>query len=228
MPQIIIHQRLALGRLRAPIVGAVAFALIIEAAAEIFIGERAWIIVSSRPLLHADQTDNAAAVLSFSDITQLVEAEESLRVAQSVFDVASEGILVTDMDNRIIAVNPAFSVLTGYPPGEVLGRNPSMLSSGIHESDFFTTMWQHLLQEGHWEGEISNCRKDGRIYVAWLRISIVAEGPGRGRRYVALFSDITDRKRAADAVWRQANFDELTGLAKRKLLEDRLNRAIAQ
>ncbi|TYC58876.1 sensor domain-containing diguanylate cyclase [Zoogloea oleivorans] len=191
-------------------------------------GERAWIIVSSRPLLHADQTDNAAAVLSFSDITQLVEAEESLRVAQSVFDVASEGILVTDMDNRIIAVNPAFSVLTGYPPGEVLGRNPSMLSSGIHESDFFTTMWQHLLQEGHWEGEISNCRKDGRIYVAWLRISIVAEGPGRGRRYVALFSDITDRKRAADAVWRQANFDELTGLAKRKLLEDRLNRAIAQ
>lgn len=191
-------------------------------------GERAWIVISSRPLRPLGQAGREAAVLSFSDISKLVEAEESLRVAKSVFDVASEGILVTNADNRIVAVNPAFAALTGYRAEEVLGRNPSVLSSGLHDPDFYTAMWQRLEQDGRWEGEISNARKDGRIYIAWLRISVVPERPGHDRRYVALFSDITERKREADAVWRQANFDELTGLPKRKLLEDRLKRAIAQ
>lgn len=191
-------------------------------------GERAWIVISSRPLRPLGQAGREAAVLSFSDITKLVEAEESLRVAKSVFDVASEGILVTNAENRIVAVNPAFAALTGYRADEVLGRNPSVLSSGLHDPDFYAAMWQRLAQEGRWEGEISNARKDGRIYIAWLRISVVPERPGHDRRYVALFNDITERKREADAVWRQANFDELTGLPTRKLLEDRLKRAIAQ
>lgn len=191
-------------------------------------GRHVWITVSSRPLRVGGTSEGAAAVLSFSDITQLVEAEESLRVAESVFEVASEGIIVTDAKNRIIAVNPAFSVLTGYPAGEVLGKRPSVLASGIHDGAFYSSMWQRLEHDGRWEGEISNRRKDGRLYISWLRINVVPERLGHGKRYVGLFSDITDRKREADAVWRQANFDALTGLANRKLLEDRLQQAIAR
>jgi diguanylate cyclase (GGDEF)-like protein/PAS domain S-box-containing protein len=190
-------------------------------------GTRAWVSVSSRPFRTEGRTDGDAAVLSFSDITALVEAEESLRLAQSVFEVAGEGILVTDADNRIIAVNPAFTVLTGYSAADVLGRTPDLLASGLHDAAFYAAMWQRLVQDGHWEGEISNRRKDGRIYVEWLRITVIPERPGHGRRYVALFSDITDRKREAEVVWHQANFDDLTGLPNRKLLEDRIQRAIA-
>lgn len=191
-------------------------------------GKCVWTTVSSRPLDGAGGTGEAAAVLSFSDITPLVEAEESLRLAQSVFDVAGEGIMVTDADSRIIAVNPAFTRLTGYPQAEVLGKTPSLLASGQHSAAFYAAMWQRLLHDGHWEGEICNHRKDGSSYVEWLRITMVPERPGHGRRYVALFSDITERKREAEAVWHQANFDNLTGLPNRKLLEDRLKRAVAQ
>ncbi|MEW6164918.1 MAG: PAS domain S-box protein [Pseudomonadota bacterium] len=189
-------------------------------------GKRVWVTVNCRPL----QSGNAGgcAVLSFSDITELVEAEESLRLAQSVFEVAGEGIIVTDADNLIIAVNPAFSQLTGYAAEEVLGKGPGLLASGLHDADFYAAMWQRLTHDGTWEGEISNRRKDGRIFVEWLRITVVPERPGHGRRHVALFSDITERKREAEAIWHQANFDELTGLPNRKLLEDRLKRAIAQ
>ncbi|MBS0353121.1 MAG: diguanylate cyclase [Proteobacteria bacterium] len=191
-------------------------------------GKRVWITVSSRPLHVGSATQGAAAVLSFSDITKLVDAEESLRVAESVFEVAGEGIVVTDAENRIIAVNPAFTVLTGYTQAEVVGKRPSVLASGIHDEAFYTSLWQHLERDGRWEGEISNRRKDGRLYISWLRINVVPERLGHGKRYVGLFSDVTDRKREADAVWRQANFDPLTGLANRKRLEDRLQQAIAR
>jgi diguanylate cyclase (GGDEF)-like protein/PAS domain S-box-containing protein len=162
------------------------------------------------------------------DITARRELEESQRLAQSVFDAASEAIMVTDAGNRIVAVNPAFSRITGYLPQEVLGRNPSLLASGQHDVVFYRGLWQRLLQDGHWQGEISNRRKDGRVYVEWLKIAVVRDEDGQPRRYVALFSDVTERKRHEDAVWHQANFDTLTGLPNRQLLDDRLDRALAQ
>jgi len=186
-----------------------------------------WISVNSRPLDNQTEDGVRKSVISFAEITKLVEAEESLRLAQSVFEAASEGILVTDADTRIIAVNPAFSTLTGYRTDEVLGQKPSLLASGMHDAHFYEAMWQRLSRDGHWEGEISNRHKNGHIYVEWLRITVIPERLSHGRRYVALFSDITSRKKEADAVWHQANFDPLTGLPNRKLLEDRLTRALA-
>jgi len=191
-------------------------------------GSCRWITVNSRLLRTDNMAATDAAVLSFSDITRLVEAEESLRLAQSVFEVAGEGILVTDDNNKIIAVNPAFTQLTGFSAEEAIGQTPSLLASGRHDADFYLSMWKRLVRDGHWEGEITNRRRDGQTYIEWLRITVVPERPGHSRRYIAIFSDITDRKREAEVVWRQANFDELTGLANRKLLEDRLKRAIAQ
>lgn len=191
-------------------------------------GTTAWTTVSSRVLGRADDGAGCSAVVSFSDITPLVEAEESRRLAQSVFEAAGEGILVTDARNHIVAVNPAFSAITGYAASEVIGKTPSLLNSGQHDAAFYQAMWQRLKMDGRWEGEIINRRKDGGSYVEWLKISVIADHQGLPRRYVALFSDVTEKKRQEELVWRQANYDALTDLPNRQLLEDRLERAIAQ
>jgi diguanylate cyclase (GGDEF)-like protein len=89
-------------------------------------------------------------------------------------------------------------------------------------------MWQSIREKGHWEGEIWNRRKNGEIYVQWISINAIGDNRGKGTRYVALFSDITQRKTREEEVWRQANFDALTGLANRNLFHDRLDRALAR
>jgi diguanylate cyclase (GGDEF)-like protein/PAS domain S-box-containing protein len=191
-------------------------------------GELVWITVSSRSLGHEDNDEFSSAVVSFSDITRLVDAEESLKLAQSVFEAAMEGVIVTDAENRIVAVNPAFSNITGYSAAEAVGRNPKFLASGQHEPAFYQSMWRRLNSDGRWEGEIVNRRKDGGTYVGLLRISVIADSQGRPRRFVGLFGDVTEKKRKEEIVWHQANFDPLTGLPNRQLLEDRMERAIAQ
>ena len=191
-------------------------------------GENRWLTITSRPLRRAPDAPPHAAVISLTDVTQLAAAEDSLRLAQSVFDSAGEGIMVTDTENVIVAVNPAFSRITGYPAAEVIGHKPSLLASGEHDESFYRNMWQRLQADGRWEGEIANRRRDGRSYFEWLKIDVIRDKAGRPRRYVALFSDVTERKRRDDEVWRQANFDGLTGLPNRQLLEDRLGRVTAQ
>lgn len=191
-------------------------------------GQTTWTTVSSRSLCREGKNKPCAAVVSFSDITPLVEAEESLKLSQSVFDAASEGIMVTDARNRIVAVNPAFSAITGYTRDEVIGKTPSLLASGQHDAAFYQTMWHRLLTDGRWEGEIANRRKNGVTFIEWLKISVIPDSSGKPRRFVALFSDVTERKQQEERVWRQANYDVLTGLPNRQLLEDRLERAMAQ
>jgi diguanylate cyclase (GGDEF)-like protein/PAS domain S-box-containing protein len=153
---------------------------------------------------------------------------QNLQLLQSVFDAASEGIMVTNAENIIIAVNPAFTAITGYDAEEAVGRKPSLLSSGQHDLVFYTGLWQRLLSDGHWEGELKNRRKDGRLYAEWLKVSVLQDDGGSPYRFVALLSDITEQKLQEERVWRQANFDALTGLPNRKLLADRLQLALAQ
>lgn len=191
-------------------------------------GAQHWVTVSSRSLCREGESHPCSAVVSFSDITRLVEAEESLRLAQLVFEAAGEGILVTDASNRIVTVNPAFTAITGYTASEAIGKTPALLASGQHDAVFYQTMWQHLEADHRWEGEIVNRHKDGSTFVEWLKISLIPESLRQPRRYVGLFSDVTEKKRQEERVWRQANYDALTGLPNRQLLEDRLERAMAQ
>jgi diguanylate cyclase (GGDEF)-like protein/PAS domain S-box-containing protein len=153
---------------------------------------------------------------------------QNLQLLQSVFDAASEGIMVTDADNTIIAVNPAFTAITGYEAGEAVGCKPSLLSSGQHDAVFYASLWQRLLRDGYWEGQLKNRRKDGRLYAEWLKVSVLQDETGSPYRFVALLSDITEQKLQEERIWRQANFDALTGLPNRKLLADRLQLALAQ
>ncbi|MBL8482372.1 MAG: diguanylate cyclase, partial [Rhodocyclaceae bacterium] len=147
---------------------------------------------------------------------------ERLQLAGHVYQSSSEGILVTDADDRIVAVNPAFSVLTGYAAEEVVGRNPKFLASGETPPETYVAMRTALREGGRWQGELYNRRKNGELFVEWLRINTVYDENGDVLRRIGLFSDITEKKKSDQLVWHQANFDPLTGLPNRRLFRDRL------
>ncbi len=143
-------------------------------------------------------------------------------MASMVFNNTSEGMLVTDANSRIIAINPAYTVITGYTPEETLGKEPSIMSSGLQSSDFYQSMWEQIASKGKWAGELWNKRRSGEIYPQQLTINTVYNTDGTPNYHIGLFTDLTKQKAAEEQVWRQANFDSLTGLPTRQMLLDRL------
>jgi diguanylate cyclase (GGDEF)-like protein/PAS domain S-box-containing protein len=166
----------------------------------------------------------AANLASIAIERKRIQAE--LQLASSVYLASGEAIVVSDADNRIVAVNPAFTRLTGYGIGEVLGQNPKLLSSGRNPPSLYKKMWQELDASGQWQGEIWNYRKNGEEYAEWLTINTLYDEHGKVHRRIGMFSDITLRKQSEDLIWRQANFDPLTGLPNRRLFRDRLQQEL--
>jgi len=162
------------------------------------------------------------------DVTERVRNEERQRLADAVFENTTEAVIVTDAAGRILRVNPAFTQITGYESGEVLGRDPRLLQSGRHDRAFYEAMWNSLSTVGHWRGEIWNRRRDGRVFPAWQTISTVRDRGGTLRQYVSLMSDITPLKEVEQRLDYMAYHDALTGLPNRHLLDDRLAHAITR
>ncbi|MBH3389744.1 EAL domain-containing protein [Pseudomonas putida] len=155
------------------------------------------------------------------DITERHLMQEKLQLAATVFENTAEGVLITDIDQRISAVNRAFSEITGYSEIEALGQTPRLLASGQHDSAFYAAMWHQLTAEGHWQGEIYNKRKNGELYPSWLTISAV-RNEREITHFVAVFADISSLKHAQAKLDYQAHHDPLTGLPNRALFENRL------
>jgi diguanylate cyclase (GGDEF)-like protein/PAS domain S-box-containing protein len=168
------------------------------------------------------------AVVAFQDISRRREAERHQREAAMVLETMSEGVIVTDADRRIVAVNRAFSRNTGYAPEEVLGRTPAILRSGHHDGEFHRRMWEALRRTGQWQGEIWNRRRNGEIYPEWLTIHAVRDEEDRVSRYVAVYSDINRHEEVQRRLHHLAYYDSLTGLPNRGLFGDRLGLALAQ
>ena len=154
-------------------------------------------------------------------------AELQLKLFAMVFENALEGISITDKEGLIVAVNPSFTTITGYTAEEVIGKNPSVLKSNRHEPDFYSGMWTSLKENGSWQGEIWNRRKNGESYPEILSISSVHNDVGELTNYVAVFHDISDMKLKDEQIEHQAYHDALTGLPNRILVADRLGVAIA-
>lgn len=151
--------------------------------------------------------------------------EEALRIADAVFESAAEAIIVTDAENNIVRVNPAFTAITGFTPAEVMGRNPRLLKSGRHGPEFYRAMWDALNTRGHWEGEIWNRYRNGDIRAEWLSIARIDDGDGLAH-HLAVFHDITLRKEDEDLLRFKAHHDALTELPNRDLFKDRLQASI--
>lgn len=134
------------------------------------------------------------------DLRRLREQEAQRRLAASVFEQAREAITITDPDANILTVNRRFTEITGYSEEDVIGRNPRILKSGRQSAAFYAALWQDLIETGHWSGEIWNKRKDGSVYPEWLSISAVRDETGMLTNYVAVFTDVTVRKQAEEAL----------------------------
>ncbi|MCF8208901.1 MAG: EAL domain-containing protein [Rhodoferax sp.] len=169
-----------------------------------------------------------AVRVSFNDISERKAADRETQLSASVFTHAREAIMITDANGTILKVNQSFSRITGYSAEEVVGKNPRFLKSGHHSLEFYSAMWNSLLEQGHWTGEIWNRRKDGKLYAEMQTVSAVREHDGSLRHFVALFTDITSIKEHEQQLEHIAHFDPLTNLPNRVLLADRLRQAMSQ
>ncbi|TMP45652.1 GGDEF domain-containing protein [Pseudoalteromonas citrea] len=160
-------------------------------------------------------SEHQQAILIIRDISQRKQHEEAISLAALVYKNSSEGMVITDSNGFILDTNPAFSEVTGFKREEVIGKTTSILSSGKHNKQFYSQMWQQLSEQGRWQGEIINRRKNGELYTEWLTINSVYNAHNEAYRRVAIFTDITDRKRKDELIWHQAHFDQLTELANR-------------
>jgi diguanylate cyclase (GGDEF)-like protein/PAS domain S-box-containing protein len=160
------------------------------------------------------------------DISERKRAEAKLRQAQRVFDHTTEGIVVTDAEANIVAVNKAFSTITGYDEIEILGKNCRVLKSGQQDDFFYQNMWASLIRAGTWAGEVWNRRKNGEVYPEWLTISAVESEYQQTTHYVGVFSDTTAIKKSQLALDFLAHHDALTELPNRLLCKSLLEHAV--
>ena len=151
---------------------------------------------------------------------------EQLQLASRVFDNASEGIMVAANDCSLLAVNDAFTEITGYTSGEVLGKNPKFLQSGRHDETFYRHMWEGIDNWGQWSGEIWNRRKNGDIFPQWLTISASLDEEGQVLNYIASITDLTERKEVEQKLQYLSDYDPLTSLPNRRLLGYRVDQTI--
>ena len=184
-------------------------------------GSELWLDVDIQPL--GDRTDGGRGFVAVaSDVTERRRAQADLRVAAIAFN-SLEAIVVTDAKQAILRVNPAFTRITGYTAaearGQVVGR---LLRSGRQDAAFYEAMWRQLRETRHWQGELWNRRKDGQIYPEWLSITAVTDEDGQVANYVAVFTDITQKKVADETIHNLAFYDPLTDLPNRRLMLDRL------
>lgn len=173
--------------------------------------------------------DDAApyCVLAIQDRQHLSADTAQLRLMAKVFEHSGEGIVITDRNNRIVAINPAFTTIMGYSADEVVGQDPNIFASGHTRPETYQDMWSTLADKGFWQGEIWDRTKDGSICPKWVTISVATDDDGEVGHYIASFTDLTDRKQATDQILHLAHHDPLTQLLNRFALEARLQQTLA-
>ena len=187
--------------------------------------EQRSVIIHQAAFISPGSDEPAGIISAIVDITERKQNEKRLRLAETVFQAAADAIMVTNATGVIQSVNPAFSHITGYSDAEAIGQTPRLLKSGHHDTLFYTGFWRTLTEIGRWSGEMWQRHKNGKTYPAWESIEAVRDTDGSIVQYVAFFSDITQRKQSEQKLFFHANYDLLTGLPNRNLLQERIDRA---
>ncbi|MBE0438701.1 MAG: diguanylate cyclase [Gammaproteobacteria bacterium] len=180
--------------------------------------------VTIKPIIHSSKQCYLATI---SDISERMAREQQRILGDQVCDLSPQAIMITDQDNKIIRVNAAFTEMTGYSAEEACGHNPTILSSGRHNKAFYKTVWQTLHEQGLWQGEIYNRRKNGELYLQNITIKVLLDANGKPEHYIAMFTDITHEREQTLHLKHLSQHDVLTDLPNRSLLLEEFQFAVA-
>jgi len=190
-------------------------------------GSLRWIRERSHPVVTTHGQEGRYVGIA-EDITDRRLADERLRQAATVFESAREAVIISALDGEILAINQAFSDITGYTEADVLGENTRMLRSDRQGPEFYQGMWANLRETGQWQGELWNRRKNGELYLCRMTVSPVLDAQQKVCRYVALITDISQQRRSEEKLAHLAHYDPLTDLPNRLLLQSRLEHSLSQ
>ncbi|PID43182.1 MAG: hypothetical protein CSA52_04280 [Gammaproteobacteria bacterium] len=161
------------------------------------------------------------------DVTEQKYNEYMLQLANNVFNHSAEAIMVTDTERRILRVNRAFETITYYNQSEVAGKNPDrFMRSDKYTDDFYNNVSAVLEATDLWTGELWDKRKNGEVFPSRHTVSAVRDKDGEVIQYIDLFSDITEKKKQEEYIYKLAHYDQLTQLPNRALFLDRLRQSI--
>ena len=184
-----------------------------------------WARLTVRSLQHYRAHENVHVAL-IEDITERIEREKRLRLDAAVISHTRDGVVITDLQPKIVSVNRAYTEITGYTEAEVIGKNPSILQSGRQDQAFYDAMWRKIKSSGFWQGELYNRRKNGEVYPQISTIDTIFNAQGQPEYYVGVFSDISKLKESEESFERLAHFDVLTGLPNRLMVTNRLTHSL--
>jgi diguanylate cyclase (GGDEF)-like protein/PAS domain S-box-containing protein len=184
------------------------------------------------PIFDTDKSQ-IGRLFMFHDVTNiqdytnnLKQLNEELLISDRIINTTMEGILITDASGNIIKLNNSFERISGYRKDDLMGKNPRILKSGRHNKSFYLNMWNDLITNGYWEGEIWNKRKNGEMYPKWMSITSLKQSGGAVENYISISTDISKIKKTEDKLHSLAYYDLLTGIPNRTLFYDRLERAL--
>jgi diguanylate cyclase (GGDEF)-like protein/PAS domain S-box-containing protein len=188
-------------------------------------GHWVWIEDRGRAVERAENGRVIRMVGTRRDISASKAQEEQRQLAATVFEAASEGIVIFDPGYALLAVNQAFSRVTGYEIEEMLGRNVVELPCSRDARRHYGAIHQALEQHGSWQGELVETRKNGEMYPQFLQLNAVRDVRGNVSHIVGFFADLSARRESEERMRYLTHYDELTGLANRSMFRERLGEA---
>ncbi|MBY0241803.1 MAG: EAL domain-containing protein [Burkholderiaceae bacterium] len=190
-------------------------------------GEVIWVKLAMQ-LLKDDSGEPVGMQAVMTQVHEPLSEVDKVSLHARIIEDSDQGVLITDASERIVSINSAFTRITGYTPGESLGRTPDLLRSGVHDADFRAKVRAAMTGAGPWRGEIVGRRKNGELFPQSVTISAVRDDDGNISHTFSLFSDISVHKDAEARMQRMANYDTLTGLPNQCLLSQLMGQALTE
>ncbi|MCC5797359.1 MAG: EAL domain-containing protein [Methylophaga sp.] len=188
-------------------------------------GTQIWVEITAHTMIFEGRS---AEIILAHDVSDRLEAENTLRLNAQVFEASREGILITDSQQRIVSVNRAYQQMTGHDKKYLLGRKPAVFLSNKFNRNQREALLQQLEVSGYWVGEVDNERADGEHYPEWVSVSVTRNSAGLITHYVLILTDLTERKAAEAKIQFLTHFDSLTQLPNMAMLRERAEQILGQ